>query len=433
MSERKSALLRRDRDFRWFWVGQTVSVVGTQISAVALPLVAALTLNAGAGGVSIVATAVYLPNVLLPLFAGHWLESRRRRRIMIWSDVARACVLAVIPVAYAVHMLTLALLAAVGFAVGCASVFFDIGSFAYIPSLLSDADLPAANQAMQGSVTAAMVGGPGLAGLLVQLVGPPVAVLADAVSYLGSVLGLSAARRPEPAPVSTDEQVSGILTGLRRIMTSPFLRALTAHAAIYNAAAQVLTVNLIVWMVKDRHVSVGLYGLALSAAGLGAFVGTMAALRLAARLGYGRAFAASLALSTGTPLLLAALPLHGSALGLAVAAIEVVSGTGLGSANVLSVTLRQVVAPRGSLAKTNGGYRLLIYGVLPLGSALGGVIGQGLGSRTGVAVGAIGLTVSAVPMVRRRVRALRDPADAREQAEQLAGAAAVPAPAEAVE
>src|SRR6185437_7909782 len=115
--------------------------------------------------------------------------------------------------------------------------------------------------------------------------------------------------------------------------------------------AQILTVNLVVWLVKQRHLSAGGYGLALSAGGVGAFIGTMLALRVASRLGYGRTFACSLALSTGTPLLLATLPFRGYLLGAAVAAIQLVGGTGLGSANVLSVTLRQVVAPRGSLAR----------------------------------------------------------------------------------
>ncbi len=425
----RRGLLRRHRDFRWFWAGQSISVIGTQVTAVALPLVAALTLNAGAGGVSVVATASYLPNVLLPLFVGHWLETRRRRYIMIGADVARAAFLALVPIGYAVHELSLALLGVVAFAVGCASVVFDIGSFAYVPSLVEEDDLPAANRAMQGSATAAQVGGPGIAGLLVSLLGPATAILTDAISYVGSVLGLTAARKPEPPPEVDGTLPAGIFEGLKRIVINPFLRALTVHAAIYNLSAQILTVNLVVWVVKDRHVAVGMFGAALSAAGVGAFFGTMAALRLAARVGYGRAFALSLVFSTGAPLLLAVFPFYGYALGGALTMVQLVSGAGLGSANVLSLTLRQVVAPRGSLARTNGGYRLLIYGVIPVGSALGGVFGQAFGSRVGVAIGTVGLTVSAYPMFRKRIRSLRDPKDARQRAESLRAAEQAAAPA----
>jgi predicted MFS family arabinose efflux permease len=266
------------------------------------------------------------------------------------------------------------------------------------------------------------VAGPGFAGLLVQIAGPAGAIVVDSVSYLASVFGLAAARRPEPAPEIDTTMRAGLLEGVRQTLANPILRALTTHAAIFNMSGQILTVNLVVWLVKERHLSPGGYGLALSASGVGAFCGTMMALRLARRLGYGRAFASALTLSCGAPLLLATFPFHGYPLGGAITVVQLASGAGLGSANVLSITLRQVVAPRGSLARTNGGYRLLIFGVIPFGSALGGVFGQAFGSRVGVAIGTVGLAVSAYPMVRKRIRSLRDPKDAREQAENLRAA-----------
>lgn len=332
-------LLRRNRDFRRFWVGHTISVTGTHVTAVALPLLATLTLDVGAAGVAAVATASYLPNLLLPLLVGHWLERRRRRRVLVVADLVRAGVLLAVPAAHLAGVLSVPFLVAVAFVVGAASVVFEIGGFAYLPTLVDEADLAMANRATQGSSTAAQVAGPGLAGGLAQLVGPAVAVVVDAVSYLASALGVA-----------------------------------------------------------------------------GAFVGTLLALRLADRLGYGRAFVAAVAVSTVTPLLLAVLPWHGAALAAALAAVQFVSGIGLGSANVLSVTLRQIVAPRGSLARTNGGYRLLIFGVLPLGSLVGGVIGQTAGSHTGVAIGSVGLAVSALPILARRIRTLATPQDARSDA-----------------
>ena len=419
---RPRGLLRRNADFRWFWAGQSISVLGTHVTAVALPLVAALTLGTGAGGVGLIATAAYLPNALLPLFAGHWLDTHRRRVTMVVADVVRAAALAVVPLSYALDAVSVALLVAVAFVVGSASVVFEIGSFAYVPSLVDEDDLPAANRAMQGSTTGAQVGAPGLAGLVVQAVGPAAAIAVDSISYAASVVGLLAARRPEPAP-EREAVPTGILEGLRRVLGNRFLRALTAHAAVYNGAAQILVVNLVVWAVKERDVPVGVYGVALSATGAGAFLGTMLALRLADRLGYGRAFASSLALSTGMPLAIALLPLDGVALGLALGAVQLVSGIGLGSANVLSVTLRQVVTPRGSLARTNGGYKLFTYGVLPVGSALGGVIGETLGSRVGVGIGTVGLAVSALPMLQRPIRSLARPADARLQTDAVAAVA----------
>lgn len=430
---KRRGLIFRHHDFGWFWGGQAISVVGTRVTAVALPLVAALTLGTGAGGVSVVATASFLPNVLLPLFVGNWLESRRRRRIMIYADILRAILLALVPLAWGFGVLSLGLLAVVAFGVGSASVMFEVGSFAYVPSLVDEEDLPAANQALQGSATVAQVAGPGFAGLLVQVAGPAGAIVVDSVSYLASVVGLAKARQPEPPPEVDATMRAGLLEGVRQTLASPILRALTAHAAIFNMSGQILTVNLVVWLVKERHLSPGVYGLALSASGVGAFCGTMMALRLARRLGYGRAFASALMLSCGTPLLLATFPFHGYALGAAVAGVQVISGTGLGNANVLSVTLRQVGAPRGTLARTSAGYRALIYGVIPFGSALGGIIGQLAGSRTGVAVGTIGFAVSAIPMVRRQIRTVRDPHDARRLVEQARADVTVPAEVVAAE
>ncbi|WP_406052528.1 MFS transporter [Kribbella sp. NBC_00889] len=401
-------LVTVDGDFKRFWAGQTVSAVGTHVTAVALPLTAALTLDAGAAGVSAIATATYLPSAALPLLTGHWLEGRRKRGVMIAVDIIRAAALMVIPLAWAMDQLSLLLLVAVAFLVGAASVVFDIASFAYLPDFVAEADLPSANRALQGSSTAAQVGGPGLSGILVQVLGPAVALLVDAVSYLASAVGVGSARRPEATPHATDDR-PGLWEGVRQIKVSPFLRSLTAHAALYNASAQILVVNLVVLAVKERGLSAGGYGIALSAGGAGAFVGAMLGLRLAKRLGYGRAFGASLVLSTGLPLLLAFLPGRGIQYGVLLGVLQFLSGIGLGSANVLSVTIRQLLIPRTALARSNGAYRTFTFGVLPIGAALGGVLGSTFGTTAAVAVGSIGIALSALPMFVREVRTLETP------------------------
>ncbi|NEA34680.1 MFS transporter [Streptomyces sp. SID13031] len=401
-------MLSKDQDFRRFWAGHTVSAVGTQVTAVALPLTAALTLDAGAVGVSAIATATYLPSAALPLLVGHWLEGRRKRGVMVAADVVRALALVVVPVAWALDGLSLPLLVAVGFLVGAASVVFDIASFAYLPDFVDEQDLPAANRALQGSATAAQVGGPGLSGLLVQLFGPALALVVDACSYLASALGVASARRPELRAAVAEERPS-LWEGVRQIKVSPFLRGLTAHAALYNASAQILVVNLVVMAVKERGLSAGGYGLALSAGGAGAFVGAMLGLRLAKRLGYGRAFGASLILSTGLPLLLALLPGHGILYGVLLGAVQFGSGIGLGSANVLSVTIRQLLIPRSTLARSNGAYRTFTFGVLPIGAALGGVLGASFGTTAAVAVGSAGIALSSLPMMAREIRTLQTP------------------------
>lgn len=217
-------------------------------------------------------------------------------------------------------------------------------------------------------------------------------------------MGVKAALRPEPASGGQDR--ARVRDGLSLILTHPYLRPLTIHATLYNAAAQVFVVNRVVWVVRENHVSPGLYGVALGAGGAGAFLGTMLALRLADRLGHGRAFLASLSLSCGVPLLTAALPWTGGPLGYGLAGLQLLAGAGLGSANVLSITLRQFAIPRGRLARANGAYRSLNFGSIPLGSALAGVLGEAFGSRAGVALGTVGLALSALPMLATAVRRL---------------------------
>jgi MFS family permease len=395
-------------------MGQTLSVFGTEITTVALPLVAVISLHAGADAVGLIAAATYLPNAVMPLFVGNWLDGRRLRPVMILADVIRAGALLLVPLAYLGSFLTLQLLVAVAFVVGAASVAFDIGAFAFIPSVVEESDLGGANQAIQGSFTMAQVAGPGLAGLLSQLIGPALAILFDVGSYFASVLGVYTGGRAERPPPERAETKLPVFDGIRQLLGNPYLRALTIHAAAYNVASQIITVNLVVWVVHDRHAGAGIYGAALSAAGAGAFLGTLSVLRLSRRIGFGHAYVVALVLFTGTPLALAPLPMSGVALGYAVGAIELLAGLGLGAANVLSTTLRQSAVPRGSLARSVGSYRLLIFGVIPLGSALGGLLGSALGSRTGLAIGSVGVAASALPMLGRRVRALRSPADARD-------------------
>ena len=248
-----------------------------------------------------------------------------------------------------------------------------------------------------------------------QAIGPPLAIFVDALSFLASALGVIAGRRPPGSAEDVPDSNPSVdargsrLQGMAMLFSNPYLRALTVHAALYNLAAQVLALNLVLWMVQGRDVSTGAYGLALSAGGIGAVIGTMLALRLSTRIGFGRAFASCLLLSCLTPTLIATIPLSGSALAAVVAAILLVAGLGLGCANIYSVTLRQIVIPTGHRARAVGAYRQVMYGSIPIGTALAGGLGEALGTRAAVALGALGLGLSALPMFARRIRALPTP------------------------
>lgn len=398
------SLVRHNRSYRSYWVGQTISSAGTQVAVVAIPLVAALSLHAGPRGVGIVATAATFPYLLFSLVAGHLLQGRDQRRSMIFADLAQALLVGLIPLAWWLDLLTIPLLVVVSFLAGTCSLVFGVSAFSYIPELVEPAELAAANRAAQGSGTVNEIAGPGAAGLLITALGPPVAIAVDAISYLASAAGVARSTPRAKAVVTRttttqDGQPATIFTGLRLLFSTPPLRALTVHAALYNAGEQIIMVNLIVWLVKERGVSAGAYGLAFTAAGAGGLIGTLIALRLADRLGLGRAFAVSLTLSCAIPLLLPLPTSTGIPLAVAIAAILAVRGIGEGNANIYSLTMRQQLIPADQLTRSAGAYTQVMYGSIPIGSMLAGLIGAAWGPRTAILLGATGLVLSALPML----------------------------------
>ena len=402
-------LIRRDRSFAWYWAGQGVSSLGSQVTVFALPLVTAVVLDGSPGQVGAVAAAGMLPYLLFSLLAGHWLEGRQGRRSMIPANLVQAALVAVIPLASWGGWLSIPLVALVAFVAGTAGLVFGLSAFAYVPSLVHVDQLAAANRAVQGTATVDEIVGPGIAGALVGAVGPAGALIIDAASYLASALGL-AKSRPRHAPPPRARVP--VLTGMRILFTNVHLRALTIHAAVYNLADQIFLLNLVLWVVQGQGVTAEAYGLALSAAGVGGLIGTVTALRLADRLGIGRAFAVSLGLSCFVPLAVGLLDLEGAALAWCLGALMLVAAVGLGNANVYSLTIRQQIIPPDQLSRSAGAYTQVMYGSIPVGAALAGVIGQYLGTRAGVVIGAVGLALSAAPMLTRTALSLRLPATA---------------------
>ncbi len=404
------ALLSTAPRFRWFWAGQTAAAVGAQVTAFALPLVTSIALGAGPDQVGLVATAGWLPYLLFSLLAGHWLEGRDRCRSMLVGQGVQVLALGSIPLLSAASALSVPLLAVAAFVSGCGALVVALAGFAYLPDLVAEREIGAANRALQGSRTVAQVAGPGLAGALVGALGPALAVVADAAGQLLAMAGI--ARSGVRSSVATGREGGGtgrarFLDGLRVLFVEPHLRALTVHAAIYNLTTQVFMLDLVLLAVRHEHVSTFGYGLALGASGVGGVIGTAVALRLSRRWGFGRAFVASLALSCGAPITIPLSGLHGTAFVILIGATLFVAGIGLGSANIYSLTLRQTIIPRPLLTRSAGAYTQVMYGSIPIGAALAGVFGTWLGVRQAVLVGAVGYIVSALPIAFSRIRQMR--------------------------
>ncbi|MFC8723284.1 MFS transporter [Kitasatospora sp. NPDC057198] len=422
LNTRPAAAVRRripellhDPAFRRYWTGQTVSSLGDQITLLVVPLIAVSVLHADAAQMGYLSAAGYLPYLLLSLHAGGWADRYgRRRRVMIATDLGRAAVLLTVPLAYAAGVLTLVQLYAVVLAVGALSVFFNVCNPPVFVALVPPDQYLRGNALVNGSRAATYVAGPGLGGLLVQLLAAPVALVVDACSFLASAAFL---RRIDPVePPAAEEGHGGAAEGLRWIRRAPVVRATLLGTATVNLFTFVIGALFVLYATTELRFSAGLLGAVMGAAAVGTLLGAAVTGRLSARIGVGPALLFGLVLFPA-PLLL--LPLAGGSVTTSAALLfgaEFLSGAGV---MILDITAGAVFAaciPDALRSRVFGAYQAVNYGVRPLGSLLGGLLGSTLGLRPALwiaAVGAVssGLWVLFSPIPRMRELPVQDPAE----------------------
>ncbi|MDA8236422.1 MAG: MFS transporter [Chloroflexi bacterium] len=434
--------LLRHPDFLRLWTGETISQLGTQVSALAIPFVAIEILQASTFEVALLNVVDFLPFLLIGLPAGVWVDRLRRRPVMIVGDLGRALALATIPLAFLAGALTLVQLYAVGLIVGMLTVFFDVAYQSYLPSLVARDQLQEGNAKLEISRAAAQVIGPGLAGVLIGVLRAPLAVAVDSVSFLGSALFLFLIRRPEPAPAAPNAATGDGATGeprpgMRREMAEG-LRYVVGHADLRSIAACTATANLfgnvtgavlLVYAVRELGMSAESIGLALSIGATGALLGALLSNRLSARLGVGPTIVVSAAIAgpamlpfalapvgTPTPVLVALAALAGF-----------VGGVSVVVYNVAQVSLRQAVTPTRMQGRMNATMRWFVWGTIPIGAVLGGVIGSLVGVREAVLIGALGELAAILPVLLGPVRHIREMPAPVEEVEPEPAARGVPA------
>ncbi|MFJ6082347.1 MFS transporter [Streptomyces sp. NPDC092369] len=393
--------LWRDRDFRSLWFGQTASQLGEHTSLLVLPLFAVLTLHAGAGELGALRAVGQAPVLLLSLFVGAWVDSWRTRTVMVLSDAGRALALAAAALAGLLGLLGLPALFAVTFTVGALSVFFDVAYQASLVRLVTHDQLVRGNSALEGSRSAAQIGGPALGGTLVTLLSAPVAAASSALFFALSFLSIRRIRHREPIPERTrrpPRMARRIHEGLRFVTSDTSLRTVClASAAFQFFFAATMTVYLL-YLPRELHLSGTAVGLALAATGPGALLGSVLAARLPRRFGHGPVLVSAAALGDGAFLCVPAL--HGScALTVpALLAIGFVFGTGGQLVNVTVMAVRQSVTPDGMQARAAATITFAGMGTTPLGSLLGGFLAQEWTLRAGLLTTAAGMLLSPVLM-----------------------------------
>lgn len=404
----RPALLRLP-DFRRLWIGDTVSQAGTAVTVLALPLVAIGPLDASPFEAGLLVMCEYLGFLLLGLPAGAWVDRMRIRRVMIVGDLGRAALLATLPLAAWLDVLTLPQLYGVAFGLSVCTAFFDIAYQSHLPRLVDEERLVEANVALEATRTVTAAGGPGAGGALVAAVTAPVALVVDAVSFLAPALLLSRIRRPDPRPARApgarlrDE----IAEGLRFVFRDRLLRALTLTAAISNLCGTIGTSMLLVLLAGELGLSPFLCGLVFTAEAVGGFLGSLLVTRIAARLGEGRAMCASVVVS-GVLWLLALPFFHADGRYAVACVLQGLGWTAFMTFKISSVALRQRLTPAPLLGRVTATFRFVVWGCMPLGALVGGLVGQYAGVRTALWTGAVGELLAVVPLLLVVVRGRRE-------------------------
>ena len=386
--------LLRHRDFRLLWAGDTISQFGTQVTVLALPLLAVTTLHASPFEVGLLTTFEFASFLLVGLPAGAWVDRMRRRDVLIAGDIGRALLLGSLPLAAWFDALSLPQLYAVALGTGLLTVFFDVAYQSYLPHLVGREHLVEGNAKLQASQSVSVVAGPTIGGFLVQALTAPYAVLVDAASFLWSAGCVGAIRAREPRPERAPDRHLGreIAEGVRFVFGNRLLRAISFSTSTFNFFATVSGTMLIVLLARDLALPAGTIGLFFSIGSVGAIIGSLVASRVAARLGQGPTIWISAALS-GPPGLLVPLAQRGWFLWLVAAASALVTLL-IPIYNITQVSFRQGLCPERLLGRMNATIRFIVWGTMPLGGLVGGALGSWIGIRQTLWVGAIGLSLA---------------------------------------
>jgi MFS family permease len=407
--------LRRQPEFLKLWAAQSISQLGDQITLLALPLVAVLTLDASAAEMGLLTAAELMPHLLFSLFAGVWIErSQRRRHLMILADIGRALLLGSVPLAAAFDLLSFGQLLVVAFAAGTFAVLFDISWVTMLYAVVPRRDVVEANSKFSLSRALSFVAGPSLAGFLVQVLTAPVTLLLDALSFVGSALFLGRIRTEEP-PVEADggeNTLSSLRTGLRFVLGDELIRAGLGCAATINLFNFVFWAIFVLFATKELGVSPGVLGLALGAGAVGGIVGALVAVRLERLIGIGRAFTVGAVLF---PLPLVLVPLASGSkpvIAAMLAIAEFLSSVGVMILDVNGASMSLLRTPHRIRSRVAGSFRFVNYGIRPIGALLGGALGTALGLHTAIWIGALGALLGVFWLVFSPIPRLRVVAEA---------------------
>ena len=403
-------VVREHGEFRKLWVGNLVSVCGSGVTRLALPLTAIVVLHAGPVQMGLLVAVAASANLIVGLPAGVIIDRFPRRLIMIGADVGRGLLLATIPLAALLGALTMAQLYVVAFLAAALDFFFDVAATSVLPMVLGRERLIDGNVSLTVNNQAAKIAGPSVAGVLIQVVTAPVALVLDALSFLVSAACVAAVRLSE-APLTRRAVRGGwwseMLDGIKLVIRDDMLRSILGASVLGALAGAMLQPLELLFFTRELELSPATAGVILATGGITAIPGSLLARAAADRLGQGRAMAAGTFLSSLGVLLI---PLAGGPVA-AIVALLVVSqllvGIGIPIWGINQLTVRQSVVPNELQGRANAARRLLTFGAAPLGAIVSGYLAQGIGYRPTMFVGALLLWSALLWTVRSPLWSLR--------------------------
>ena len=368
--------------FRRFWLGQTISVFGDQITFLALPIVAVLSLGAGAGDMGLLTAASLLPWLLFSLPAGAWLDRvHRRRRLMILADLGRAALVALIPIAFVLNALSMPLLLVISFAIGTIAVAFNLAWTTVFASVARREQYVEATALLNGSRSVAAVGGPAIGGVLIQVLSAPLALVTDAVSFVASALFLSRVDAPD-APVEHEPGTirEQLTSGLSFVLRDPILRPTILSVATMNLFNYCFAALFILFATTYLDVEPGVLGVVLGVGAVGGVIGALIGPRVGRRLGVGGAFTVALVIFPGALIIVPLALGQPYPVALAILFIaEFFSGLGVMILDINGGSLLISRTPERLRGRASGALTFINVGIRPIGAVLGGALGTVLG------------------------------------------------------
>ncbi|TMD34549.1 MAG: MFS transporter [Chloroflexi bacterium] len=394
-------------DFVKLWLGQTVSNFGSGITGIALPLTAVLVLAATPTQMGILGALDGVAVLVIGLLAGVWVDRVRRRPLLIAADLGRAFVLGTIPLAALLGVLGIGQLYVVAALAGMLTVLFNVAHSAFLPSLIPRESLVEANSKLAMSDSLAEIGGPAVAGPLVQLISAPFALFFDALSFLFSACCLGLIHTPEPPPIAIEQRKSiwsDLVEGLRLVLKNPLLRALAGSAGTFSLFGNFIGALYVLYVIRQVGAPPIFLGFLVATGGVSALVGALLAERVVRRFGPGMTVGMGLFMYGATGLLI---PLAGGSVALALSLrflSQLIGDASVSIYLIAEVSLRQSLVPANVLGRTNASMQFLSQGIAPLGALLAGILGGMIGLRLTILIGVLGVMLAGTWLLLSPVR-----------------------------